>query len=96
MTTSPAATAPDPVKQERLLKMEKIRLVFFSVRHVVGVAVLLTIALQAWSLGVTSFALIMGPLGVVYAGFALVSGKKLYQQYRRRSATVARLKQQAG
>jgi hypothetical protein len=86
---------PQAQSQERLLKMEKFRLVFFTARHVIGVIVVLGIGLQALFLKETIFGLALLAIGLVYLGFAAVSGQKLYRQYRRRLATVERLREAA-
>ena len=68
----------------RLVRIEQVRLIFFIVRHIVGVVLFAWLTLEARRLTDGPMWLIIGGFGVVYAVFAAVSGRKLLQMYRRR------------
>lgn len=90
MTPSAPAQA---AYEQRLLKMEKVGLAFFTVRHLIGVAIVFTLSLQALGLPEKTMGLSLCLFGMAYAGFALFSWQKLRRQYQRRVARVQGLQQ---
>lgn len=68
----------------RMARIEQVRLIFFIVRHIVGVFLFVWLALEARRLTDGPMWLIIAGFGTVYAIFAAVSGRKLFQMYRRR------------
>lgn len=72
----------------RLIRMDQIRLFLFTFRHIVGVALFAWLTLQTKRLEEGPLWLAVGGFGLVYAVFALFSGRNLYQMYRRRQRSV--------
>lgn len=68
----------------RLARIEQVRLVFFIVRHIVGIAVFLWLTMEARRLDDGPMWLVVAGFGTIYAVFAFVSGRKLLAMYRRR------------
>jgi len=78
-----------------LLTVERVRLTFFVVRHIVGVALFVWLTFASFRLNAVPLGYLFLVLTPVYAGFAVFSGRSLWNRMRyleRRRAAAAALR----
>lgn len=86
-----AESTPSTRDPRRQLALARTALIFFSVRHGLGIATVLLFAIALPVVGSEPLGLIGIPIALAYAGVAFFYGRKLYRLYRHHRQAVERL-----
>ncbi|MBC8103727.1 MAG: hypothetical protein H7Z41_14225 [Cytophagales bacterium] len=65
------------------LSMERIRLTFFVVRHLLGAAVFIWLTITCFRMDAANLGYLLAVLTPLYLGFAVYGGRTLLRRYRR-------------
>lgn len=64
------------------ITMERIRLVLFLFRHIVGVAIFVWLSITCFQMKSATLGYLMSVMTPIYAAFAVYSGHKLFRRYQ--------------